>query len=299
MDSNTHSASPTERLRALAATITDLAAQDPASLGDAARAERVLALRRLLDRLEGHWLRELAAVDASGAAGAEDGIQAPSTASWLRARLRMGAGAAHRWVRTARALFCGPLTQTAAALTEGAISPAQASVLAHGTHDLPDHTTLEAEPMLLEAAGRSDPLRLRRVLGHLRLVADPDGAADLAERRHGRRGLWLAPTWAGMVAIDGLLEAEAGQTLLAALEPLARPHRRPRPPQRWPAPGRCLGRAGPPGPGRGAAAPERWGAASAERDRGPGQPARTARDGRRGGGRGRAAGPRGLPAAGL
>jgi len=35
--------------------------------------------------------------------------------------------------------------------------------------------------------------------------------------------VWLAPTWEGMVAIDGLLEAEAGHTLLAALEPLARP----------------------------------------------------------------------------
>ena len=35
--------------------------------------------------------------------------------------------------------------------------------------------------------------------------------------------MWLAPTWKGMVAVDGLLEAEAGQTLLAALEPPARP----------------------------------------------------------------------------
>jgi hypothetical protein len=35
--------------------------------------------------------------------------------------------------------------------------------------------------------------------------------------------LWLASTLDGMVALDGLLEAEAGQTLLAALEPLARP----------------------------------------------------------------------------
>jgi Domain of unknown function (DUF222) len=96
-------------------------------------------------------------------------------------------------------------------------------VLAHGTHDLADHTTAEAEPVLLEAARRLDPSRLRRVLGHLRLVADPDGAADQAERRHQRRGLWLAATWEGMVAIDGLLGPEAGHTLLAALEPLARP----------------------------------------------------------------------------
>ena len=35
--------------------------------------------------------------------------------------------------------------------------------------------------------------------------------------------MWLAPTFEGMVAVDGLLEPEAGQTLLAALEPLARP----------------------------------------------------------------------------
>ena len=49
-------------------------------------------------------------------------------------------------------------------------------MLAHGTHDLPDHLTVEAEPVLVEAAGRLDPPRLRRVLGHLRLVADPDGS---------------------------------------------------------------------------------------------------------------------------
>ncbi len=38
-----------------------------------------------------------------------------------------------------------------------------------------------------------------------------------------RRGVWLAPTLDGMVAVDGLLEPEAGQSLLAALEPLAGP----------------------------------------------------------------------------
>ena len=60
-------------------------------------------------------------------------------------------------------------------------------------------------------------------LGHLLQVADPDSAERDRERRHARRGLWLAPTFEGMVAVDGLLEPEAGQSLLAALEPLARP----------------------------------------------------------------------------
>jgi hypothetical protein len=73
------------------------------------------------------------------------------------------------------------------------------------------------------AARRLDPSRLRRVGAQLRGVADPDGAGAQAQRRHRQRGLWLASTWEGMVAVNGLLDPEAGQTLLAALEPLARP----------------------------------------------------------------------------
>jgi hypothetical protein len=106
-------------------------------------------------------------------------------------------------------------------VTDGKLTPAHASVLAAGTHQLPNQVTVEAEPVLVEAARRLDPGRLRRVIGHLQLVADPEGAASRAEHRHQRRGLWLAATLEGMVAVDGLLEAEAGQTLLAALEPLA------------------------------------------------------------------------------
>ncbi len=128
-------------------------------------------------------------------------------------------------------------------------------MLAHGTQDLPDHLTAEAEPVLLEAARRLDPPRLRRVVAHLRLVADPDGADAQAERRHQRRGLWLSPTWEGMVAVNGLLDPEAGQTLLAALEPLARPTNADDTRSRWPAPGRCPHRAGPPHPREPASSP--------------------------------------------
>jgi hypothetical protein len=231
MDSNTYSIGGSTRpaagrpdgLAALAAPVEELAAQDLDGLADPVRAERVLELRRLLDRLEGQWLKELAGVDGRGAGGADQDQEIGSTAGWLRTRLRLSPGAASSSVRTARALFGGPLAATAEALTGGAISAAHARVLAHGTQDLPDHVIVEAEPVLVEAAGRLDPPRLRRVLGHLRLVADPDGSDALAGRRHGRRGLWLGATFEGLVAIDGLLEPEAGHTLLAALEPLARP----------------------------------------------------------------------------
>jgi Domain of unknown function (DUF222) len=165
----------------------------------------------------------VAAVDGRAAAGAEADVEVGSTAAWLRGRLRLSKGAAASAVRTTRALFRGPLAGTAQAVCAGAVSPPHASVLSQGTKDLPTHVTSEAEPVLLEAARRLDPTRLRRAVDHLVLVAAPSGVEAAAERRHRRRGLWLAPTFEGMVAVDGLLEPEAGQILLAALAPLARP----------------------------------------------------------------------------
>src|SRR6266540_7331106 len=99
MQSNMYSAEETLPAVApvgLEAAIQDLAGHDLDSLPDGVAAARVLALRRLLDRLEGHWLRELAGVDGRGAAGTDhdDGQPAASTASWLRNRLHLGKGAA-------------------------------------------------------------------------------------------------------------------------------------------------------------------------------------------------------------
>ena len=232
MDSNTHSTPPSgtrpptrrsPRLAALATEIDHLAAEDLVQLTDAALAEQVLELRWLRDRLDGQWLRRLATVDGRGAAGAEDDLEIGSTAAWLRGRLRIGARVASAMVRTARAQFPGPLAGTARAVCAGELSPAYAQVLASGTKDLPEHVAVEAEPVLLELARRLDPTRLRQAVDHLVLVADPDGAEEQRERRHGRRRLWLAPTFEGMVAVDGLLEPAAGQLVLSALEPLARP----------------------------------------------------------------------------
>src|SRR5215217_2396134 len=232
MDSNTHSAQPPgppelsarlDRLAGLPAVVGELEAEDLDQLTDSVLAEEVLALRGWLDGLEGQWLRRLAAVDARGAAGADRGQPVPSTAGWRRNRLRLGAGAATESVRTARALFRGPLSATAAALTGGQISLEHARVLAQGTRQLPAQLAAEAEPVLVEAARRLDPPLLRQAVGYLLEVADPEGADAARERRHGRRGLWLAATLDNLVAVDGLLEAEAGQMLQAALEPLARP----------------------------------------------------------------------------
>jgi hypothetical protein len=223
MESNGSSVTQPDGLEPLVAAVEALAAQDLAALPDSEAAQRVLALRRLLDRLEGQWLRELAAVDGRGAAGAEQGVAADATAGWLRARLRAGGGTCRGWVRTARALFRGPLPGTGRALAAGELSVAHAAVIAHGTHHLLSTTAAQAEPVLLEVARRLDPPTLRKVVHHLAEVADPETAQEQSQHQHERRGLWVSPTLEGMVAIDGLLDPEAGETLLTALEPLARP----------------------------------------------------------------------------
>ena len=177
MDSNTHSISgptgPADELADLSALLDRLEARDLDRLTGAARAERVQVLRRLADRLDGQWRKELAGIDARGEAGAEQDRQFGSTAGWLRARLRMASGAAATAVRTARALFRGPLPATAEALCAGEISVAHAEVLAASTLHLPDQVVADAEAALLDAARRLDPTGLRRLVAHLQDTIDP------------------------------------------------------------------------------------------------------------------------------
>ena len=222
MDSNIHSANRRGQFAALVAAINDLDHEDLDRVSDVAAAEQVMALRPLVEQLQGQWLKRLAVVDGRGAAGAEQDRRFGSTAGWLRARLRMGRHGAATAVRTARALFCGPLAATGQALCAGELSAAHAEALAANTQ-LPDQVTSDAESTLLDAARRLDPGQLRRAVQHLRYMVDPEGADRQAQRRYERRGLWFSPTVDDMIAVGGQLHPEAGQTLLAALEPLARP----------------------------------------------------------------------------
>src|SRR4029453_11790733 len=138
-------------------------------------------------------------------------------AGWLRARLRMASGAATTAVRTARALFRGPLPASGAALCAGGLSVPHAEVLPASTLHAPNHAIHDAEPTLLEAARRLDPSGLRQVVTHVAYTVDPDRADARAQRRYERRGVWLTVTLDRMVALRGIMTPEAGQTLQAAL----------------------------------------------------------------------------------
>ena len=104
MDSNRYSTSPPvgppDELAVLAAAADRLAAKDLDQLSDVVRAERVLVLRRLLDRLDGQWLKELAGVDARGAAGADQDQQV--------GRRRPGCEVGCAWVRGRPPARSGP-----------------------------------------------------------------------------------------------------------------------------------------------------------------------------------------------
>src|SRR5215207_8258756 len=238
MNSNTHStqdptgpAGPADDLADLSAVLGRLASRDLERLADAALADQTLQLQQLSDCLDGVVLRHLAAVDARGAAGAEQDRRFGSTAGWLRARLRMAATTATSQVRTARALFRGPLPESGTALCAGELSAAHAEVLAASTLHLPDHVVADAEPTLLDPTRRLDPPGLRQVVTHFGYTIDPDRADAAAQRRYERRGLWLTVTLDRMVAVRGIMTPEAGQPLITALDPHP-PRRPPRLPQR-------------------------------------------------------------------
>ena len=277
MNSNTHSISCRTGGRSgrRSSDSMALAAQDLDGLPDAALAEGSWPCGGCWTAWKARLDQRLAAVDGRGAAGAEQGIQAPSTASWLRARLHMGAGAASRsCVRTARALFRGPLTDTAQALSTASSRPPMPACWPTA----PGPPRPGRRRGRAGAAGGGPPARptpAAAVLAHLRwwpipMVPTTGRAAPSAA------GLWLAPTLEGMVALEGLLEPEAGQTLLAALEPLARPasadDTRSGGQRRADALAELARR-----PGSRPAPPERRGPTPAAGHRGPGQPPRPPR----------------------
>src|SRR5215207_559877 len=126
----------------------------------------------------GCWTAWKATGSTSSRPSTAEGPPGPSWAS-RSARPRPGSATGSAWGLAPRPApsgrpgpcSAGPLTATAQALTSGELSVAHAQVVAHGTRPLPDQVTVEAEPVLVEAARRLDPTRLRRLLGHLLQLA--------------------------------------------------------------------------------------------------------------------------------
>ncbi|MFB9239248.1 DUF222 domain-containing protein [Plantactinospora siamensis] len=159
---------------------------------------------------------------------------ATSTVAWLRHRMRVSASAARTLVADAETLDVAP-APLRDAVTSGSISPEQARVVGATLRTVQVEAGAvaadKAVGILLDWAGRFEPDGLRR-LGHRILEHVAPQVAEDAQRRaldaadksaQRDRYLNVSPTGDGRIRLSGLLDAETGAVLRAALDPLTRP----------------------------------------------------------------------------
>src|SRR5581483_7859927 len=195
----------------LRSALDELASEDLAFASDDELESSLVEIERAVGALVAERARRVAEVEARGAF-ARDGLL--SVTMWLVHRLRVAGSCAGRYVRWARALARTPLVRSA--LASGDVTPSAAAVLVGAWESRPEEFA-SVEETLVEAA-RNLPVRdLRRVVAYWRQAIDSAGAEAEAERRYGLRRLHVSPTLEGMVRVDGDLDPETGQTLIAAL----------------------------------------------------------------------------------
>lgn len=198
--------------------IEDLRREDEDRPPGTVSADELADLNREIERLRAVFSTRLRDFDRSGGWAAEGAL---SATGWLRAECRLSPSAAAEQVRVARAL--PELPETAAAFAGGEISFQHAAVITRSAEEVTLPVVQDAQPVLLEAARRLDPLRMRMVTRHLRYCLDPDGAQAEAELLHQRRGLHLSQSLEGVFYLEGRLDPEGGSLLRRALEAISGP----------------------------------------------------------------------------
>ncbi len=195
----------------LRSALDELRAQDLRHLDDDELASDLDEIERAGRVLEAERARRLAEFERRGA-HADDGFL--SLSSWLVARHRVAPSTAARRVRVARTLHAMPLA--AEAFSTGELSDAAIGLLASARESHPEEFA-HAEEALLQAARTLPVGGLRSVITYWQQAQDLAKAEADEEARFERRRLHVSPTLDGMVRIDGDLDPEAGQAVLAAL----------------------------------------------------------------------------------
>lgn len=189
--------------------------ESPESASADERDEHLMLLEAARHALEVEWTGTLAAADA---ASDHDVFGHPLTVAYLKARLGLIAGRAHRYVKIARA--ARSFKATFSAWRHRQISSDQAELLLRAAEKAPDAYS-EAEGVLLEIVG-DDVTETRQVLDYWQHEIDRGPKLDL-EAQLERRRLDVKRLQNGMVSGDFALPELAGETLLAALTTLMPP----------------------------------------------------------------------------
>ncbi len=202
----------------LQTAIDELRSVDIGQLSDAVICERIASLRRQIDQLEAIWSRTVAVAHRRGATSADGHL---STAAFLRHACHLTHGAARTRVDVAAAVE--ELPAVAAEFDAGVISHGHVAIITQALAALPAEIAANAEPVLLEAARHLDTGKLHQVARRIRHIANPGGQADADQRHYERRWLDLATTFDGLVAVNGLLDPEAGAALRTAIDAINQP----------------------------------------------------------------------------
>ena len=140
--------------------------------------------------------------------------------AWLRDQCGLSGGAAAQRMAIATDL---PNVRGASALFHsGELSFDKAAVLARTASEVGCEAAAIASDALIGAARKLSPEELRNVGRRLHHAVDPDGALARALHDHKRRRLDITQCLNGMFVVDGLLDAESGALVRAALDALAR-----------------------------------------------------------------------------
>jgi hypothetical protein len=192
---------------------------DPAHLSDAEIEAAYLASRRRVAEAEAESAVLLGEIDRRGLAERRGFL---STTAWVIALVGTSAGVAAARVRLARRLRKMPLVRRR--FLEGDLEEWRVRSLANA-HDTSPDAFARDEELLTEHALSLSARDFPRAIAYWRSAADERAFARDAEHVYRRRRLFASRSWGGVVKIDGELDPESGEVVIAALRSLTDPDR--------------------------------------------------------------------------
>jgi Domain of unknown function (DUF222) len=171
-----------------------------------------------IDPLEAVFAAGVRRFDKSGEYHTDGAL---SIIEWLRASCKLSGGAAAERVGIARQLE--KLPQTEAAFATGRLGYQHVVVMARAAEHVGAAAVRKEEASLLVAAQTMDPGCFTTVAKNFEHRVDAAAALGEANRAYQRRYFHIGDPVDGLVRLGGLLDAEGGATLRAALQPFMKP----------------------------------------------------------------------------
>src|SRR5712691_244078 len=173
-----------------------------------------------IDPLEAAFATGVRRFDKSGEYAADGAL---SVTAWLKWKCKLSGGAAAERVEIGKQLERLPKTEEAFA--RGQLGYQHVAVMARTAENLGAAAVRGEEGNLLKVAQSMDPGQFTTVAKSFEHRVDSAAALAETNRAYERRYLHIGEPQAGVVRIDGMLDAEGGATVRAALAGLMKPTR--------------------------------------------------------------------------